>query len=65
MFNKLVILVLNLSLVLNKHNAMKLYGVVELQLRFFLTSELSDFIFVSGQFFPREILPGTRWIGGW
>jgi hypothetical protein len=44
MFNKIVILVLNLSLVLNKHNAMKLYGVVELQLRFFLTSELSDYL---------------------
>jgi hypothetical protein len=56
------------SCALTQHDAMKEYGVVEVQFDAFLTSALDGGEWSAshpGRFTPRERAPGTHWIGGW
>jgi hypothetical protein len=56
------------SLCLTKHNAMKTYWGVEIQIHSFLISALDGGKWSAlrpGRFTPRETVPDTQKIGGW
>jgi hypothetical protein len=57
-----------LCFILTEHHAMKVYSGADVQPHAFLTSALGGGEWSAshpGRFTPREIAPGTYWIGSW